>query len=259
MSASIDEQGRQLRERGSAVMPGLYPATRVERLRASLLALYERLGEPPLYAREPVWLTGDLEVSSTGLVVHKLLGFDPSLHRDILEPDLVAVVRRALGEDMRLEFVGAVIADRTRPFFAWHNHVGGIDDEAFRRRGLRPPIARPERVAALVYLDEIGPDSGQLLIWPHRLDGSAAPPLPIDLSEWPGQHAVRGPAGTVALLDQCAWHAVRPRTVAGLRLFVGLWFAAADARPAERVDESLRALADVDPLLRSLLPRGEHA
>lgn len=259
MNAAIEAQAELLRARSFAIFPGLYSAPRVERLRAGLLELYRRLGAPPLYAGEPVWLGEDLEVSSTGLVVHKLLNFARSLHGDLLEPDAVATLRRVLGDDMRLEFAGAVIADHTRPFFAWHNHVGGIDDEAFRRRGLRPPIAGPERVAMLIYLEAMNADSGQLKIWPHRVDGAASPPYSVEMPDWPGQLEVCGPAGTAVMLDQCAWHAVAPRVMDGLRLFVGLWFAAADARPSERVDESLLKFDTADLLLRSLLPGGGRA
>src|SRR5690606_33584733 len=79
MNAAIEAQAELLRARSFAIFPGLYSALRVERLRAGLLELYHRLGAPPLYAGEPVWLGEDLEVSSTGLVVHKLLNFDRSL------------------------------------------------------------------------------------------------------------------------------------------------------------------------------------
>ena len=218
--------------------------------RGALAALYARLGRPPLYAKAPRWLSDDVEVSGTGLVLHKLLGFDRALHRDLLEPAAVDVLRR----DMHLEFTGAVICDRTRPFFRWHHHVGGIDDERFRRLGLRPAIDRPERVAMLVYLDELAADSGQLLIWPHRVRGAAAPPGPLDARRWEGELAVCGPPGTVVMIDQTTWHAALPRIIDGPRYFFGLWFRAADAPEPERVDESLRRLDAADPLLRSLLP-----
>lgn len=250
----LADAARQLVDDAYLVMPGLYGAAKVARIRGALAALYARLGRPPLYAKAPRWVSDDVEVSGTGLVVHKLLGFDRELHRELLEPAAIDVLRRALGADMHLEFTGAVICDRSRPFFRWHHHVGGIDDERFRRLGLRPTIDRPERVAMLVYLDELAVDSGQLLVWPHRVCGAAPPPGPLDGRRWDGQLAVCGPPGTVVMIDQTTWHAALPRVIDGPRYFFGLWFRAADAPEPERVDESLRRLDAADPLLRSVLP-----
>jgi hypothetical protein len=250
---------RQLIEHSWAVVPGRYAADKVARVRDRLLAIYRRLDRPPLWSREPQELGENLELSGTGLVIHKLLTFDPELHHDLLEPDVVEIIRGTLGPDMALEFAGAVITNYTRPFFKWHNHVGGIEDEKYRRLGLRPAIERPERVAMIVYLDEMGPGTGQLLIHPRRVSGAAGPPGPIEATHWDGQIEVSGPPGTVVMIDQTTWHAALPRTVdQELRLFFGLWFAAASAPKPERVDESLFSIDSPDPLLRSLLPRGAH-
>ncbi|PRQ04996.1 hypothetical protein [Enhygromyxa salina] len=251
---------QSLIEHGFAVLPGSYAAAKVARLRGALEQVYLRLHEPPLWSDEPQWLGDDLEVSGTGLVIHKLLKLCPDLHRDMLEDDAVQVLRGALGSDMRLEFAGAVVTNHTRPFFKWHNHVGGIEDEKFRRLGLRPPIETPERVAMIVYLDEMGPETGQLLIHPHRVSGASGPPAPVEQPDWDGRYEVVGPPGTVVMLDQTTWHAALPRTVDHeLRFFFGLWFASASAPAAERVDESLLSVDTRDPLLRSLLPGGPRA
>lgn len=256
----VEALTQQLIERSFAVVPGCYAADKVARLRRALLDIYSRLDRPPLWSQEPQQLGENLELSATGLVIHKLLSFDPQLHHDLLEPDIVAIVRGALGDDMHLEFAGAVITNYTRPFFKWHNHVGGIEDEKYRRLGLRPPIERPERVAMIVYLDEMGPGAGQLLIHPQRVSGAAGPPGPVEQPDWEGRVEVSGPPGTVVMIDQTTWHAALPRTVdQELRLFFGLWFAASCVPETERVDESLFSIDSPDPLLRSLLPRSPHA
>jgi hypothetical protein len=253
--AEVEALASQLVERSYAVVPGRYGADKVARLRDGLLDIYGRLEAPPLWSQEPEVLGENLELSGTGLVIHKLLSFNPELHRDMLEPDIVAIIRSVLGPDMHLEFAGAVITNYTRPFFKWHNHVGGIEDEKYRRLGLRPAIERPERVAMIVYLDEMGPDTGQLLIYPQRVSGAAGPPAPVEQPHWDGQVAVSGPPGTVVMIDQTTWHAALPRTVdEELRLFFGLWFAAACVPKTERVDESLFSIDSADPLLRSVLP-----
>ncbi|HJL16291.1 MAG TPA: phytanoyl-CoA dioxygenase family protein [Sandaracinaceae bacterium LLY-WYZ-13_1] len=253
----VDAAVEQLRGRGFAVLPGLYDADRVARLRAALGDVYRDAGEPTPYRAEGVaWPAENVEISATGFVVHKLLGFTPALRHGLLAPDAVAVVRGALGDAMHLEMVGGAVTNHVRPFFRWHMHVGGIDDETYRRRGWRPTFARPQRVAMLVYLDEMGPGTGQLLVYPREPSDPIEPPFDVDARAWSGQVAVEGPAGTVVLLEQSTWHAVLPRTrEAPLRMFVGFWFAAPWATEAERVDESLRGLGAVDEVLASVLPR----
>lgn len=261
--AEVEALATQLIERSYAVVPGCYGPEKVARLREGLLeiqgAIFDQVESPALWSREPRVLGENLELSATGLVIHKLLSFSPALHRDLLEPDIVEIIRTVLGPDMHLEFAGAVITNYTRPFFKWHNHVGGIEDEKYRRLGLRPAIERPERVAMIVYLDEMGPDTGQLLIHPQRVSGAAGPPGPVDQPRWDGQVEVSGPPGTVVMIDQTTWHAALPRTVDHeLRLFFGLWFAAACVPKTERIDETLFAIDSADPLLRSVLPRASH-
>jgi len=253
--AQIDALAQQLIDASYAVIPGMVGLDRVERIRATLARTYASLDAPPMFSKVPIWIGDNIEVSGTGLVMHKVLSFAPDLHRDVLDPDIVEVVRRALGHDMHLEFAGAVVSDYTRPFFKWHNHVGGIDDERYRRLGLRPPIESIQRVAMLVYLDEMGPDTGQLLIHPHRTSGAAPPPGDLHDPDWDGAVRVVGPPGTVVMIDQTTWHAALPRTVdRGPRYFFGLWFAASCAPKSERVDESLNAIESPSALLRSLLP-----
>ncbi|MFO7564876.1 MAG: hypothetical protein R6X02_19685 [Enhygromyxa sp.] len=251
----MDPRSQQLIDRSYAVLPGHWDPAKLARIRAALLGIYARLDHPPLWSSKPRWQGENVEISDTGLVIHKLLSFDPELHADLIDPQVVEIIRGALGHDMHLEFAGAVITNHTRPFFKWHNHVGGIEDEKYRRLGLRPAIERPERIAMIVYLDEMGPGTGQLLIHPHRVSGAADPPGPIEQLHWEGQVEVSGGPGTVVMIDQTTWHAALPRTVDHeLRLFFGLWFAASCVPKTERIDESLVAIDSPDPLLRSLLP-----
>jgi hypothetical protein len=260
----VDAVSLQLIERSYAVLPSHWKLDKVARIRAALAGIYERLELPPLWSSDPRWLGDNVEISDTGLVIHKLLSFDPKLHAELLDAEVIEIIRGALGQDMHLEFAGAVITNHTRPFFKWHNHVGGIEDEKYRRLGLRPAIERPERVAMIVYLDEMGPETGQLLIHPHRVSGASDPPGPIEEPRWDGQVEVSGGPGTVVMIDQTTWHAALPRTIDHeLRFFFGLWFAASCVAETERVDESLFAIDSPDPLLRSLLPSppagGSHA
>ncbi|MBX3272064.1 MAG: hypothetical protein KF729_17495 [Sandaracinaceae bacterium] len=253
--ARVERLARQLRERSFAVWPALYDGEAVARLRAALERVHREAGAPAPYGEGVTWLGPGLELSATGLVIHGLLGRAPSLARGSLPADAVTIVRGALGEGMHLEAVGGVISDHRRRFFEWHMHVGGIDDEAYRRRGWRPTFDAPQRVAMIVYLDEMRADTGQLLIKPRAPADPLEPPFPISARRWEGQVAVEGPAGTAVWMEQSTWHAVLPRAPSDtLRMFVGFWFAAAHATVAERVDASLGALESPDDVLRAVLP-----
>jgi hypothetical protein len=184
MSDRIGALSADLRERSFAIIPELYPAPQVVALRDVMGRLYRDLGSPRPYGEGVQWLGENLEVSQTGFVIHKLLGFTRELHRGLLAHGAVELVRGALGRDMHLEMVAGVVTDHTRPFFQWHMHVGGIDDEAYRRRGLRPMFTKPERIAMLVYLDEMGPDTGQLLIYPRKITDPIEPPFPATERHW---------------------------------------------------------------------------
>jgi len=250
---------RSLRDSGFAVMQGLYDSSRVDRLRAAVGRVYAEAGSPTPYDSDVRWLGTNLQLTTTGFVVHKLLGFAPELQQGVLHPTAVEAVRGLLSDEMHLEMVGAVVANHTRPFFEWHMHVGGIDDERYRRRGWAPTFARAERVAMLVYLDEMGPGTGQLLVHPRKVTDPLEPPFPRHETHWPGQTTVSGPAGTVVLMEQGTWHAVLPRTVdETCRFLVGFWFAAPWATEAHDVDESLSSLRCPDETLASVLPRAPH-
>jgi hypothetical protein len=240
-----------LRERGHAILPALVPAPQVERMRALMHAAVAAIDPPGLHASPPQMLAPDLQLSDTGLVFHELLGRVPALQRDLLHPTAHALLREVLGEAMYLEFVGAVVCDASRPFFKWHHHVGGIDDDLARREGRLPAGEPPERVAMLIYLDELGPGAGQLRIDPARRRGPS--PHPETQRDWPEQVEVVGPPGTAVFLDQVTWHSVTVREQPGLRTFVGLWFTAPDAPLAELVDGSLERLEDPDPSLAAVL------
>lgn len=252
--------GAQLRRQGYAVLPGLYDAATVARMRTAVAALYVQLGAPETWSQVPYWPTESVEISGTGLVMHRLLGAVPHLQDGLVHPTALAVLQTALGPDLYLEFVASLVCDRSRPFFDWHHHAGGVDDELFRRQGKLPDERPVERVSMIIYLDSLEPGAGQLLIDTQRRIGPA--PFATDEPDWPDHVAVSGPPGTVALFDQGQWHAVTPRTHDGLRIFVGMWFAARNSPRAQTVDTSLDALQVTDPLVYQVVghrPQGAAA
>ncbi len=253
---SVHVRAREIEARGFCVLPSQYTADQVKRLRAAIVAQYTALGRPPLYSKEHKTVAENVELSSTGLVLTKVLKKSPELHEYMLDEEVVRIAQAALGPGTHLELTGAVVTNHTRPFFDWHNHVGGIDEELFRRRGERPQLPKLQRLAMIVYLDDMKEGAGRLLVHPDRNEDGSPPCVEPIGGPWPGQVVIEGPPGTTVLVDQTTWHAALPRTSdTELRIFFGLWFAAGDVGPTELHDETLRAVTGASPLLQEILPR----
>ncbi|HJL19315.1 MAG TPA: phytanoyl-CoA dioxygenase family protein [Sandaracinaceae bacterium LLY-WYZ-13_1] len=245
---------RQVFERGYLVLEGLYDEAERASLRRTLDELTEAVGEPKMWSKQPERPFDGMEISTTGLVFYELLGWRPDVAPTLLKPEAVSVVREVLGDDAHVELVGGVVTDETRPFYEWHNHIGGIDDEAIRHGGGAPArFPSPQRITHIVYLDGLSEDTGPLLVYPRAATDPTAPPHPIAQERWEGAVRVTCPPGSVVLLEQCTWHAAAPRATPGRRHFVGCHFASADAPPTDLVDASLARLEDPPPLLRGLL------
>lgn len=253
--ADADAHASALRERGYTVLARTHDAEQIARLRAAILAIHAEHGAPVPYAPALRSIAGDLQLAPTGFVITSLLARCPGLADEILAPPVIAAARALLGDDLHLELTGAVICDPTRPFFSWHNHIGGIDVEAVRARGEFPRFTASERVIVVLYLDDIDSDGGELRALPRTIDAPTEPPHDRMIDTWPGQVPLHFPAGSTLVLEQCTWHAVMPRRRPGLRIFIGAYLTSSRAPATAAVDPSLRTFTGGGPLLRSLLPR----
>jgi len=245
---------KALSERGYAVITGTHSAEQVRRLRAALAAIHAGQGAPTPYAKAMCELAPDLQLAPTGFVITSLLGRCPELAEDLLAPSVIAAARALLGADARLELAGAVICDDARPFFSWHNHIGGIDVEEVRARGEFPRFTASQRVIVVLYLDDIDGDGGEVRVLPRRITEPTEPPHDQMIDAWPEQVCLHFPAGSTLLLEQSTWHAVMPRRRPGLRMFIGAYLTSSSAPPTSVVDASLRGFSGGGALLRSLLP-----
>lgn len=250
-----EAHARSLRERGYTVVVGGHTPEQVARLRAALTEIYVRSGSPTPYDPRGRSISADVQLAPTGFVLTRLLALCPELADDILAPRVVAAARALLGPEARLELTGAVICDQRRPFFSWHNHIGGIDVEDYRARQDYPRFSRSQRVIVVHYLDDIDGDGGELRALPRALDEPTEPPHDIMTETWPGQERLHFPAGSTLILEQCTWHAVMPVRRPGLRMFVGAYLTSSEAPTTDAIDDSLRSFTGGGPLLRSLLPR----
>lgn len=247
--------GRQVHARGYAMLEQPFPPEDVAAIRAAVTAKYAALGSPPTFANPPKEPAPDAEIARVGFIFHKLGVHAPELAARLLTPELVAVARDVLGDDMYLEYTCAVLCNDSRPFFPWHMHVGGVDNVVYRKRGQFPSFDRCERLSVLLYLDDLTDDSGPLLVYPRVLGGSTRAPYDPALERWDDQVELRCKRGSVVLLDQCTWHAAAAKHSRGLRSFIAYYFTAQTAPAPSWVDHSFDAAALAIPLLASVLPR----
>lgn len=239
-----------VRDEGWALLPPSHSQDDLRAFTASLDALRARFGATELHAGQPVWLADTVEIAGPGLAFYQLLGLAPELAPRLLTPAILAAARAVLGEAMHLELVGAVMSDETRPFTEWETHLGGIDDERWRREGRRPRKTRIERLVAFLFLEAMTDDTGPWRVIPRRVGDPTEPLADPRAPTWPGAVTLSAPPGAVLLLDESTWHSVTPRRTPGIRRFVGAYLTRDDVAPTVGVDASLAGFRDVLPVRR---------
>lgn len=248
------EHARSLVDRGFTVFEQAYDLTWVGAVRRDLERLYDDFGRPVPFDSGYAPLAPDVTLCAAGFAVTRFLARWPERAPSLLHPDVVEAIRRVLGRDMVLEIAGAVLSNRSRPFFAWHMHVGGRDmkDSAFEAP---EAVGEPQRVMALAYLQELDDDAGPMLVFPRKTSDPIAPPHDPRREDWDGQIELRPKAGSVIVIDQCTWHAVRRARTDALRGFVGCTFASRSAPRGGQTDDSLGRFQGGGALLESVLRR----
>ncbi len=229
----------ELRTQGFAVVPDVLVADEVAAVRAAIEAVIATLDSPRYYAAEDESLGDSAFVTSSGLALPKLLHDRPALAATLLATPLTRAVAGVLGDDMRLELLGALISDEQRPFFSWHTHIDGVHEHERVRANDWPAVDRLERLFTLLYLDDLDDDTGPLFVLPRRVGDTTAPAHDLYTPEWPGMVELRPRAGTAVVLDQCTWHAARSLARPGLRMFIAGYWAAASAKVQDWADADL--------------------
>ena len=245
----------ELRERGYTVLEATHSPQQVARFRSTFEDIYQRYGAPTPYDPRGRMLDDKVLINPTGFVITKLFSICPEVACELLSPRVIAVARRLLGDDATLELTGANISDSGRPFFSWHNHIGGIDVEDYRARLDFPRFDRSQRVIVVLYLDDIDERGGELRALPRAIYEPTEPPHDQMIDTWPGQVRLRFPAGSTLIFEQCTWHSVMPKQTPGHRMFVGAYLKSRDAPRPSAIDESLLDFRGGDAMLQSLLPR----
>lgn len=239
----------QLLSNGLVSMPAL-SASQCGELQDALKARWRDHGCPPLYADVDQSIGERVHISPVGCTLRGVLEDVPACRELLLFPPLIQALHEALGPELVLEMGAAVIADRARPFFFWHHHIGGIDGEAQRRSGTYPVCDRIERVACTFYLSPLDHDHGAMHWLPRALREPTQPRGDVKDAAWPDARSLLAPAGSLVLIEQCTWHCVTPMTRAGTREFISFFVRRADVgatlhdpsvATALRLDERLSA------------------
>jgi hypothetical protein len=246
---------RELFEQGYTVFERAYPEEEVDYFRNHLTRVYEQMGRPKLIANPPIYPLPDVQIGPAGVVFLKLTTHYPDMAERLYKRHIIDTIRALLGDDMYLELPAAALSDSSRPFFDWHIHIDGIDDESLDYKRVYRSFERSERVTVLLYLDDLTEENGRLLVYPRKLTDPTAPPHDVHLESWPGQVEIACPRGSMVVLEQCTWHAARPKRTPGVRGFVASYFAARGAKVSPLADPSLRDWKGDDELFRSVLPR----
>jgi hypothetical protein len=257
----VAKLAEQVRTRGFVLLSELYPPDALERIDRALEAVHARYGSPPLTGAGATWLAEGVEIAPPGLALYGLLGFVGELAPDLFRPEALAVLEALLGPAMHLELVGAVLGDETRPFTEWESHVGGIDDERWRKSGRRPRRESIVRMVHFLFVDPLT-DAGPWQVIPRAMGEPVTAKGDIHEPDWPSAVPITASAGSVLLLEESVWHSVRPLSRPGRRRFVGSYFASPEAEVPMGRDTSLDALAlagtsVLEPLLRHRPPPRE--
>jgi hypothetical protein len=216
-----------LREVGYSILPALYSPEFVQLCQAELERLYEAVGRPKLCCegQQNLPLFNGV-VSGAGLAFARFLSHAPALQGDFVHPEVLAIARGALGEDMRIEMTSAAISDHTRVMHRWHQHLDAFDEgiPGCEQHRLVDPKAIG-RLTFLFYLDEIGPRTGPLVVYPRKLDDPVECPFQnADRELWDGHVAITCPPGSAVVIEARTWHGALPRELPGLRRFAGACF-----------------------------------
>jgi hypothetical protein len=199
---ATEEQLSQLTSEGYLIRPALIPPDLLDRLRTAANDL------------EAIYLPKDKSSLSSasfgGLFVRNIIDLHPTFQELIHFAPLTSLARAVLGPQIQVH--GSVLRvsypEKPEQAVEWHFHQRVVPEP-------KPPFfSRPEVIDHLIYLDDLTPETGPLVVLPgtHRDDRA----LPAgDHADKPGQVVITAPAGTVVSAPASLWHRAMGGTPAG--------------------------------------------
>lgn len=220
-----------LARRGFVLLPSVVSAPECAAYLEAVDASWRELGEPALHSQEDLAVGPNATVSPVGLVLADFLHRHAWAHELLLPPAVRDIASSVLGGDFVLERGAAVLSDHSRPFFFWHHHLlGMMNARDYRALDVRYPVYDViTRLSCTFYPVPLDEERGEMLVMPHRLGEPTAPAYEAMDAEWPGQETVTCPAGSVLVMEQSVWHAVRAMKQPGRRSFLGGFLAQASS------------------------------
>ena len=169
-----------------------------------------------------------------GLFVRNIINDEPQLETLIMEnPELISIARAVLGPQVQLHALVLRVAypELANQGVEWHFHQRVVPDPepAF--------FARPVVVDHLIYLDDLTPDAGPLVVMPgsHKVNESLSSG---DFSDKPGQVVVTCPAGSVVTAHSSLWHkALAPTLAGGKRRLLVVGYSSIWIKPSDAPDK----------------------
>jgi ectoine hydroxylase-related dioxygenase (phytanoyl-CoA dioxygenase family) len=218
---ATEQQLEQLATEGYLVRQRLIPSSLLNQLRSAADEL-EAVHLPGAKVRD---------ASFGGLFVRNLIDKHTTFQKLIDFAPLTSVARAMLGPQVQIH--GSVLRvsypDQPEQAVEWHFHQRVVPDQ-------KPPFfRRPEVIDNLIYLDDLTPASGPLVVMPksHLVNES----LPArDHSDKLGQMIVTCPAGSVVTASASLWHrALASTPEAGKRRLVIVGFSPTWMKQVDRL------------------------
>lgn len=136
----------QIRTHGYATWVRSPADVGVAAIRAAIDRVVGEHAPATLWAAETQPVSERAILTPTGFALPWLLREAPELEPLVLPAALRQAVADLLGPAPRLELLGAVVTDRSRPFFSWHTHIDGLEESERLRQRSWPRIGRLRRI-----------------------------------------------------------------------------------------------------------------
>jgi len=197
---ATEKEIEQLTNDGYIVRPRLIPPELLARLRTAADELEaEQLPQAKVS-----------DASFGGLFIRDLIDRHKTFQGLMEFSPLVSVARAMLGPQVQVHasVLRVSYPDKPEQAVEWHFHQRVVPEP-------KPPLfRRPEVIDNLIYLDELTPESGPLVVLPKSHLRDEAIPMG-DHTDKPGQVMVTCPAGSVVTSTAALWHRAMASTPAG--------------------------------------------